>query len=130
MKEVGGVWQCEKGMLKEKLYTNSLILIQKHYSVTICNVIDKKKKVLHGCFKIKLNLGQLMYVVFELRGRCLQNDFLNVILAKNSDTPRSRNLDTDILNNTQAISKVVTDLHKVSVWWLNIVITHKIRCSW
>ena len=79
-----------------------------------------------------------MYVVCELRSRFLQNIFLNVIFAttttkknkkktknkqkkkknkkkkkqkKNSDIPKSRNLDTDIMNNTQTISKVVPNLH-------------------
>ena len=73
-------------------------------------------------------MGQLslMYVVCELRSRFLQNIFLNVIFAKQSDTPKSINLDTDIMNNTQTISKVVPDsLTVFTVSWLNIVITHK-----
>ena len=56
---------------------------------------------------IKLNKGQLSlkYIVCELRSRFLSNIFLNVIFAKIFDTPKSRNLDTDIMNNTQTISK-------------------------
>ena len=56
---------------------------------------------------IKLNMGQfgLMYVVCELRNRFLQNIFLNVIFAKISGTPKSRNLDTDIMNNKRQLVK-------------------------
>ena len=49
-------------------------------------------------------------------------------IGNKSNISQSRNLDIDIdiMNNTQAVSKKVPDLHKViSVWWLKIVLSHK-----
>ena len=79
---------------------------------------------------IKENLEQvsLMYVVWELRSSFFM--YIKYLLECNccnkSETPKSRNLDIDIMDDTQTISKVVPGLHKViSVWWLNIILTHK-----
>ena len=57
-------------------------------------------------------MGQLslMFVVCELRSRLLTN-----YLRKESDIPKSSNLDTDIMNFTQTISKVAI-VQCLSLW--------------